>query len=88
MVAEAGDELKGQVGVVVVIDASQYLLCVPSGAYFATWISGVEEADQPTARVLIEAFISSGEQPTSTELGQNPRRATEGGQLMVRTSTG
>ncbi len=60
--AELVDHLEGEVGVAVVIEAADHLLCVPGIAYFASEVAGIEQATEAGLAAFVEAFMGLGEQ--------------------------
>jgi len=52
----------GQVGIVEFVQASHHVLGVPCGADFATWIAGIEQAEELSPAVVGKAFVGSRQQ--------------------------
>jgi hypothetical protein len=59
--AEPGDELEGEIGVLVVVDRPDDLIGVPGGADLVAGIAGIEQAEEPAASPVIEPFAGLGE---------------------------
>gem|GEM_PF-1565538 len=62
---EAVDELGCEYGVGVGVDRPHDFFCVPGHADLAVRVAGLEEAQQLRASLVVDAFISLGEQPAA-----------------------
>lgn len=69
VLAEAGHELECNDGIGVVIDRPDDLLRVPRRADLASRVAGFEQPDELRPSLVIEAFISLGEQPSRSVEG-------------------
>jgi hypothetical protein len=65
VVPEPIDERVGQLGIGVGVDRPHHFLGVPGGAHLTSRITGVEEAEQPVAAMVVEPFVGTGQQPAA-----------------------
>lgn len=59
---QPADEAEREVGVVMVVDAAHDFLRVPRHADLASWVAGLQQADELGATPLVEAFVGLGQQ--------------------------
>jgi hypothetical protein len=60
--SEPGDELEGEVGVVVLVEPADDLFGVPRHPHLATRVAGLEKSHQLGAATVVEPLISLREQ--------------------------
>ncbi len=68
VLAESGDELESQRLILMVIERTDQLLCLPGGRNVTRWVTSSQQSEQFVSSVIAQSFFGFGEQtPGSIE---------------------